>query len=176
MIKYNALNGVNASIGIKSSYNAVDGSLTITEILAGSPAESILSINDRILRIDGNSLKNRNVNDIDAMLQGASATNVTLTIVRDIKVFDITIVRQEFKEKKLKIAELFLPEKHILLRTLKRSDTPQNYVSSNVAPFQFGIVVLVNEKTASSCEIIAGTLHDNKIAKLVGTKTRQGCV
>ncbi len=225
---FNSLNGVSVSIGIKSSYNAADGSLTITEVLDGSPAESILLISDRILRIDGSSLKNQNVNDINKMLQGEPGTDVTLTIVRDIKVFDITIARKEFKEKNLivsllpteniavveikkivaniadelkeeliklregnvknlildfrnnpggifleslKIAELFLPEKHVLLRTLRRSDTPQNYVSSNRDPFKFGIVIIVNEKTASSCEIIAATLHDNNMAKLIGTKT-----
>jgi carboxyl-terminal processing protease len=71
----------------------------------------------------------------------------------------------------LKIAELFLPEKGVLLRTLSRSDTPQNYVSSNKNPFNFTTAILVNKNTASSCEIITSALQDSKKAIVIGTHT-----
>lgn len=55
----NLLKGVNVSIGIKSSFNINDGSLTITRVLEGSPAESILQPYDHILRINGDHCKVR---------------------------------------------------------------------------------------------------------------------
>jgi len=225
---YNSLKGVSVSIGIKSSFNATDGSLTVTEVLEGSPAESILFPNDRILRIDGHALKSKSIKEIDALLEGEVGTKVTLTVVRDVNVFDLIIKRKKFKTRNLivsllpsgetalleikkitseisselrdelhqlkakninklildlrnntggvfmeslKIAELFIPNKRVLLRTLKRSNTPQNYISSNDDPFEFNIVVLVNKKTASSCEIVAAALQDNKKAVIVGSKT-----
>ncbi len=224
----NSLKGVKVSIGIKSSFNATDGSLTVTEVMEGSPAETLLVPLDRIMRIDGELLKGRGVQDIDGLLQGEAGTDVRLTVVRDVKSFEITITRDEFKTQNmkiavlppgdvvyveiakitaalsdelkselarlqedgvtklildlrnntggvfldsLKIAELFLPAKSVLLRTLTRSDRPQNYVSSNDEPFDFRSVILVNAKTASSCEIIVGALQDNKKASVVGSKT-----
>ena len=64
-----------------------------------------------------------------------------------------------------------MPEKTVLLRTSSRADPAQNYVSSNKNPFVFDIVIMVNGKTASSCEIIVGSLQDNKKALIIGTKT-----
>lgn len=161
-------------------------------------------------------------------MQGEPGTDITFTVVRDIKSFDITITRKKFKTQNLvasilppgdiafieikkitsdianqlkeklttirdknvtklildlrnntggividslKITELFLPEKNILLRIISRSDTPQNFVSSNKEPFDFEIVVLVNKKTASASEIIVGALQDSKKATIVGTRT-----
>lgn len=71
----------------------------------------------------------------------------------------------------LKIVEIFLPEKHILLRTFKRETKLQNYVSTNPEPLEFETVILVNEKTASSAEILATSLQDHKKALIIGTGT-----
>ncbi len=224
----NSLKGVKVAIGIKSSYSAGDGSLTVTEVLEGSPAESILQPYDRILRIDGKQLKGLGVKEINQLMEGAPDTEVSLTVIRDIRSFELTIKRQEFKVKNLtvsilppgdvgfvelkrvtadmaaelrsaldglkesgitklildfrnnpggvfidslRIAEIFLPEKNILLRTLSRSDKPQNYVSSNKTPLDFDMVILVNKNTASSCEIIVGALQDSKKALILGSNT-----
>jgi carboxyl-terminal processing protease len=222
-----SLKGEQVSIGIKSSFSPGDASLTVTEILPGSPAESVIQPYDRVLRIDGQPLKGKSINEIDALLQGGVGTNVVLTIVRDIKVFDLTIKRESFKVanlsvavlpekvgyasvrnitsgisqeldaelKKLKeqeisklildlrnngggvfaealrVAELFLPEKHILLRTVTRAEGLQNYVSINKEPYTFDMIVLANKNTASSCEILVGALQDHKIAQIVGNHT-----
>jgi len=222
-----SLKGQQVSIGIKSSFNAGDGSLTVTEIMPGSPADGVIQPLDRILRIDGQGLKGKPVKAIDRLLQDEVGSTVVLTVVRDVKVFDLTIKRQKFKvenlvvtllpenvayvymksitsgmsqeldkrlaklkeqgvgklildlrnngggvfAESLRIGELFLKEKSILLRTITRAENLRNYVSINKEPYSFDMAVLVNKGTASSCEILAGALQDHKAAAIVGTRT-----
>lgn len=221
------LQGVQVSIGVKSSFNPNEGSLTISEVLDGSPAESILQPFDRIMRIDGETLKGKDVSAVNALLNGDEGTNVTLTINRDIKVFDVTLTREKFNNQNLivtpltdtialvemksfssdiskqtaeemdklrdqgiesiildfrnntggvfmealRTAEIFLPQKSILLRTYTREKKLQNYVSSNADPDSFKVAVLVNGNTASAAEIVASSLRDHKVGFIVGTKT-----
>lgn len=221
------MHGEQISLGIKSSYNAGDGSLTISEVIDGSPSDGALQPMDRILRINSEKLKGRPVSDINRLLKGEEGEKITLTINRDVEVFDVIIERKKFnvpnlvvtpltkgvllvelksfsmdiskqlKEKlesyredeiknviidlrnnqggmfieALRIVELFLPEKSILLRTLQRENGLQNYVSVNKVPFEFDIAILINDKTASSAEILAAALQDHRKALLVGSGT-----
>ncbi|MBI9077975.1 MAG: PDZ domain-containing protein [Desulfatibacillum sp.] len=71
----------------------------------------------------------------------------------------------------LAVAELFLPEKSVVLRTLKRDTQKTNYISNNKNPFDFECIIVVNRKTASSAEILAASLRDNGRAVIVGTRT-----
>jgi len=221
------LKGGLVSIGIKSSFNAGEGSLTVTEVLPGSPAESVLMVRDRILRVNAAPLKGRTVSEINVMLDGEDGTEVALTVNRDIEVFNVTLLRKRFSAENLvvsrlsdatalmeikgftagisdrfkaeiaklqqdhfkkliidlrnnpggifveplKMLEACLPEKSIMLRTAQRDVRQQNYVSTNAKPSSFEIAVLVNGKTASSAEILAGSLRDHQKAFIVGTKT-----
>lgn len=221
------LEGVKVAIGIKTSFNARDGSLTVVEVMPGSPAESALEPADRILRIDSEALKGKSLDEINALLQGEEGSKVTLTVNRDIKISDVTIERRKFAAtnlivtrldektalaeikrftadisaelgaelKKLKeegygrliidlrnnvggvfleslrMSELFLPEKRILLRTVQRDTKLQNYVSVNKTPCDFDIAILVNKSTASSAEILAAALRDSNKAVIVGVRT-----
>lgn len=219
--------GNQVSIGIKSSFNPNEGRLTITEVLPNSPAEFILKPLDHILRIDAQPLQGKTLQELNAMLDGKEGTEVTLTVNRDIKVFDVTLKRRKFQTenlvisrltdtlalveikqftaklsknlkkelKKLKadgfqkliidlrnnpggvfaeslrIVELLLPEKSILLRTYQQEQKLQNYVSSNTKPFEFDMAVLANHNTASSAEIVASALQEQRKALIIGTKT-----
>jgi carboxyl-terminal processing protease len=223
----NSIKGEHVSIGIKSTFNPKEGSLTVTEVLPDSPAESILKPYDRILRIDSKPLIGKSLAQISEMLNGKVKTSVELTVNRDIKVFDVTLTYERFPVKNLivtrindetalveiknfveniaaevkaaldalekdntkaliidlrnnpgglliealRMTELFLPEKDIILRTLKRETNLQNYISTNKAPYPFKIAVLVNHKTASSAEVLAGSLQDHNKALIVGTRT-----
>ncbi len=224
---FNSLSGVQISLGVKSTYNAVEGSLTVSEILPNSPAEDVLLPYDRILRIDGLSLKGKSTTEINNLMNGEEDSQVTLTVNRDIKVFDISLTREKFTNRNLIItpltetlvlvemktfsteisnrlkerlkeffeqgyteiildlrnnsggvfiesiraAEVFLPEKSILLRTFTRDKKLQNYISSNAEPFDYSIAILVNESTASAAEILASALRDHAKALIIGTKT-----
>ncbi|MFC1866816.1 S41 family peptidase [Thermodesulfobacteriota bacterium] len=222
-----ALRGVQVSIGIKSSFNPREGSLTITEVLPNSPASPILKPFDRILRIDSQQLKNRPLEEVNKLLKGGESTEVTLTVNRDVEVFDVIVKRRKFETQNLivspltdkifmveikkftidlskklrvelekfmeegfkeliidlrnntggifaeslRVAELFLPEKDIILRTLQRETGLQNYISVNKEPFKFDIAVLVNPNTASSGEILVSSLQDHQRAVIIGTRT-----
>lgn len=101
-----ALQNDIVSIGLKSSFNPSEGSLTITEVLPNSPAESILKPFDRILRIDSQPLKGKTLPEINALLDGKEGTEVTLTLNRDIQVFDVTLKRRKFQAETLIVSRL----------------------------------------------------------------------
>ncbi len=96
-----SLEGVSVSLGIKSSFNTNDGSLTVTEVEEKSPAEGILQPLDRILRIDGQVLKGKSIAEINQLLNGEEYSDVVLTVVRDIKIFDIKLTRVKFQNENL---------------------------------------------------------------------------
>ncbi len=221
------LQGEQVSIGIKSRFNPQEGSLTVTDVMPESPAEDILRPMDRILRIDGLSLKGVSLSKINALLSGEEGKVIALTVNRDIKVFEVSLQCQRFEQEDLivtpldrkvalveirqftsgmaadlkkqlapiadngvrnliidlrntpggvllealRIAELFLPKDRILLRTYQRDARVRNYVSANAHPLSFDIALLVNEKTASSAEVLSAALQDNQAALVVGTRT-----
>ncbi len=224
---YLSRQGNQVSIGIKSTFNSNEGRLTVTEVLPNSPAESILKPFDHILRIDSQPLKGKTLQELNALLDGKEGSAVNLTINRDVKIFDVTLTRWNFKTENLiisrltdeialveikqftaklsdklkdeliklkdegfqkliidlrnnpggvfaeslRMVELFLPAKRILLRTFQRAQKLQNYVSVNTQPFEFDIAILVNSQTASSAEILASGLQDHQKALVIGTKT-----
>jgi len=221
-----SLKGVKVSVGIKSSFNQKDGSLTVTGVEPTSPADGLLQANDRIMRIDDQPLSGKSVSDVNSLLQGEIGTKVSLKIIRDIKIFEVQLERSEFHTQQfvclpvdakiwlcelrtitattsadvaeqlalareanvtglvldlrnnvggvfleaLRTVELFLGEKTVMLRTLKKADNLQNYVSTTEEPYDFDIAILANENTASSAEIIVAGLQDAG-ATVVGKKT-----
>ncbi len=91
-----ALQGLRESIGIKSSFNPADGSLTVTEVTAGGPSAGVLQPLDRILRVQGKELKGLSVAAVSALLEGEPDTPVALKVVRDVAVLDLTVKREKF--------------------------------------------------------------------------------
>lgn len=69
------------------------------------------------------------------------------------------------------VVRLFSPTGDIV--TLRGRDGSEQRIGDGNAPMEpvFPIVVLVNEHTASSAEIVAGALQANKVAIVVGTRT-----
>jgi len=91
-----SLQGLRESIGIKSSFNPADGSLTVTEVTPGGPSQGVLEPLDRILRIDGKPLKGLAVPAVSVLLEGEPNTPVALKVVRDLTVLDLTVQREKF--------------------------------------------------------------------------------
>lgn len=112
------MQGKTLSIGIKAEFNARDGALTITEVMPESPSDGILETDDRILRIDGKTLKDMASDVVNKMLDGEEGSKVTLTIVRDIAVFDVTVERREFKTPNLKVERLDSGIAYIEIKTI----------------------------------------------------------
>ncbi len=102
------LRGVQESIGIKSTFNPSDGALTVTEVLAGGPSESLLFPLDRIVRIDGLPLKGLPLKQIDGLLKGDPGTRVSLKVIRDIMIFDLLVPRGRAKVNN--VEALLLPD------------------------------------------------------------------
>lgn len=224
----NSLKGVKVTMGFKSNFNASDGSLTVTAIDKNSAAEEKLKINDRILRIDKESLIGKSIDEINALLDGDVGQRSTLKVIRDITVFDVELIRDSVKTENVivtkvpnrdaalielkqfslgvseevrlvinnlkaegidklildlrnnsggvlnegvNVARLFMKKNDIVLRTQSRSNGITNYISDMDQFYDEQIIVLINENTASSAEIVAGALQDHGRATLVGKKT-----
>lgn len=101
-----SLQGLRESIGIKSTFSPADGSLTVTEVTPGGPSEGVLEPLDRILRIDGKPLRGLGVPAVSALLEGEPDTPVTLKVVRDVAVLDLSVRREKFRLQNV-LAEMY---------------------------------------------------------------------
>jgi carboxyl-terminal processing protease len=72
----------------------------------------------------------------------------------------------------LDISSFLLEPGATILHARGRAQTAvQETVPAGATPYRFPVVILMNEKTASAAEIVAGALRDNKRATLLGTRT-----
>lgn len=114
----NSLKGIKVTMGFNSSFNSNDGSLTVTSIINDSQAEQELEVNDRILRIDNEALKGKSIDDINKLLDGELGKSSTLKVVRDIAVFDVTLIRDSLKVDNLIVTRI--PSNQAALIELKK--------------------------------------------------------
>jgi carboxyl-terminal processing protease len=74
----------------------------------------------------------------------------------------------------VQVSELFLKKGALIVTTRGRGDRPRQmpaFASGTIHHTDFPMVVLINSGSASAAEIVAGALHDNKRAILVGDVT-----
>lgn len=102
----NSLKGVKVTMGFNSSFNSNDGSLTVTSIIEGSEAEKQLAINDRVLRIDNQTLRGKSIAEVNQILDGELNQTSTLKVVRDITVFEAVLKRDSLKVDNLIVTEI----------------------------------------------------------------------
>jgi len=103
------LRGVRLSVGVRSRYDPVEGSLTVTEVTPGSPAAGVLRLHDRIMRINGERLAKRSAPDIERMMRGRAGEKLKITVVRDIQVEELEIEFAPFRA--LDVERMLLPAK-----------------------------------------------------------------
>ncbi|MBI4654401.1 MAG: S41 family peptidase [Nitrospirae bacterium] len=217
--------GIGIQIGIK------DDMLTVIAPIDDTPAHKAgVKAGDKIIKINGESTKDMNLQDAVSKLRGLKGTSVTITIMRkgwdepkDIPIVRDIIKIQSVKSKVLeegigyikitnfqeqtsqdlentlknlekeKIASLvldlrnnpggllessvdvssqFLPLAKLVVYIKGRGDERKEYhTRNNGQHYDYPMVVLVNEGSASASEIVAGALKDWSRAVIVGTKT-----
>jgi C-terminal peptidase prc len=75
------------------------------------------------------------------------------------------------------VAELFLPPKKLVVKTIGRSGRDQERTeelstkAEPILPLDVPLIVLTGRQTASAAEIVSGALRDHKRATLVGKRT-----
>src|ERR1044071_6034351 len=71
------------------------------------------------------------------------------------------------------IAAQFLPKGAVVFRTKGRSpDATKDYVTSRDGPFRdVPLIVLINERSASAAEALAGSLQDHDRALIIGRRS-----
>jgi len=94
---YNNLKSKRVFAGINCVHDKIEGSLTVKSIMDESPAIGKLKKNDRIMRIDGKSLKNISSSELSALMRGEEGKVVKFKVVRDIEVLDIEIKLKQIK-------------------------------------------------------------------------------
>jgi carboxyl-terminal processing protease len=102
----NSLKGIQVTMGFNSSFNGNDGSLTVTSLIEGSEAEKKLKLQDRIMRIDGQSLVGISVSEVNKLLDGEVGQVSRLKVIRDINVFEVKLKRDTLKTKRLIITNI----------------------------------------------------------------------
>ncbi|MDO4938906.1 MAG: S41 family peptidase [Lachnospiraceae bacterium] len=94
-----SLSGKFYGIGAVVQENTDTGTLTVTSVIADSPAEKAgVQADDIIYKVDGTSVEGIDFDTvIYDMIRGEKDTEVTITFIRDGKEIDITITRDEVK-------------------------------------------------------------------------------
>lgn len=70
----------------------------------------------------------------------------------------------------IEIGSMFIKD-GVIVYTIDRDGKKETISSSGNLIWSKPVVILINESSASASEILAGALHDNNIAKLVGTRS-----
>lgn len=89
-----ALSGEYGGLGIEVFPNAKDDTITIKRVFYGGPSqEAGLRPSDKILRINGEDISAGDINDAVDIMRGEIGGEVSLTILREQEVFDVTMKR-----------------------------------------------------------------------------------
>ena len=116
----NSLKGEDISLGIKTTFNPNDGSLTVNSISPGSPADGKLETYDRILKINDTLLMGRTTKQVNELLEGPEDSEVRLTVNRGPEIFNLTVVRKKYKVDLLRVFKI--PQQTALIEIKKIYD------------------------------------------------------
>lgn len=220
--------GEFVGIGIEYTKDITDGNILVATVMDGSPAEKAgMRPNDKIVKIEGESVTPMDTQEIQNKIKGEKGTTVNITIFRQStsETLEMSLVRTEietitvkskmlendigyikitsFKEKTYdqfmkaykdmknqnmkglvidlrnnlgglvnvvsEIADELVPEGTLVYTVDKQGNREDTISDANC--IEVPLILLVNEYSASSSEILAGAVQDMGVGKLVGTQT-----
>ncbi len=89
------MKGEVVGVGVKIHFDATNGHIGVLGTVAGSPAErEKLLPGDEILSVGGKLYKGKQMRDVVRDVRGKAGENVTLTVLRDDKIFSVTLKRE----------------------------------------------------------------------------------
>jgi len=85
-------------IGIEVMLHESGNGIHVVKVVSGGPAEEAgVKAGDIIVKIDGNSMEGKSLNDASALIKGQVNTTVVLGVVRNENQMDITVTRKHLK-------------------------------------------------------------------------------
>ncbi len=89
------IKGEVIGVGVKIHFDPATGHIGVLGTVAGSPAErEKLKAGDEILSVDGKLYKGKEIRDVVHDIRGKTGDAVTLTVLRDDKVFSVSLKRE----------------------------------------------------------------------------------
>lgn len=92
--------GIGVLITSRKDPATNDGWIFVEDVFPGSPAESAgLKRFDRIIQVDGRSLKNATSQDASQYIRGPAGSSVTLTVMRGEQTLQLSVVRAPIQQR-----------------------------------------------------------------------------
>lgn len=90
-----AMSGEYGGVGIEVFANATDDTITIKRVFYGGPSQRAgLKASDKIIRVNGEEMRAGDINRAVELMRGEIGEALTMTILRDGEVFDVTLARE----------------------------------------------------------------------------------
>lgn len=103
------INGVltgNSFGGIGVEMQVFHNKIVICSVLRDTPAfKAHIKVNDELIGVNGKNVDARNFMELSKMIRGKIGTKVTLTLIRNNKKFDVTIVRANIKQSTVSVRQ-----------------------------------------------------------------------
>ena len=183
----NSINGSYKGIGVLLGVTDGNGA-EIVRVYEGNPAAKAgIREGDTVIAVDGKSTLGLPHEEVSDLISGLDGTTVALTIKRaeefnegldgllgqgiESLIIDLRNNPGGSLDVVVAICDRILPECTITTLEGKLVDPPQSFESTAEQSLEIPYAVLINENSASSSEIFASAVQDNKCAALIGKNT-----